>query len=54
MNLELPFEESDPTRIDAYLAEIDKELDTLFLEAVGGELERLRLQRLEAKDDEAA
>jgi hypothetical protein len=54
VNLELPFEESEPAVIDAYLAEIDRELDTLFMEAVGGELERLRLERLEAKDDAAA
>ena len=54
MNLELPFDETDPALFDTYLAEIDRELDTLFLEAVGGEMERLRLQRLEIVEDDAA
>lgn len=45
MNLDLPFADSDPAVLDAHLDEIDRELDALFLEAVGGELERLRLER---------
>ncbi len=47
MNLDLPFPESDPAVLDAYLDQIDRELDTLFMEAVGGEIERLRLERSE-------
>lgn len=57
MNLELPFVESDPadaSTLDAYLSEIDRTLDTLFMQAVGGELERLRLEHLQQADDTAA
>lgn len=54
MNLDLPFDETDSEALDACLAEIDRELDELFMKAVGGELERLRLERLEAQDDAAA
>jgi hypothetical protein len=54
VNLDLPFDEKDPEALDACLAEIDRELDELFLAAVGGELERLRLERLQAQDDAAA
>lgn len=54
LNLELPFDETEPAALDACLDEIDRELDVLFLEAVGGELERLRLERLQAEDDAAA
>jgi hypothetical protein len=50
VNLDLPFVESDPAVLDAYLEKIDRELDTLFIDAVGGELERLRLERAEAED----
>ena len=53
MNLELPFDETEPTVLDACLDQIDRELDVLFLEAVEGELERLRLERLRAPDDAA-
>ncbi len=45
MNLELPFVESDPAVLDKYLDQIDHELDALFMSAVGGELQRLRLER---------
>jgi hypothetical protein len=34
MNLELPFDQVEPDELDAYLDRIDRELDTLFLEAV--------------------
>ena len=54
MNLDLPFVETDPSVLDAYLAEIDCALDALFMEAVGGELERLRLEQLHAEDEAAA
>jgi hypothetical protein len=54
LNLELPFDETEPAALDACLDEIDRELDVLFLEAVGGELERLRLERLQGEDDAAA
>jgi hypothetical protein len=36
VNLTLPFDEVE---LDAYLAQIDRELDTLFLEAVAEALE---------------
>jgi hypothetical protein len=45
VNLDLPFVDTEPAVLDAYLDDIDRELDALFLEAVGGELERLRLER---------
>ncbi len=54
MNLHLPFGETEPSALDEYLAEIDRNLDVLFLEAVGGELQRLRIERLDAADDAAA
>ena len=54
MNLELPLNETDPAAFDACLDEIDRELDALFLDAVAGELERLRLARLEIVEDDAA
>lgn len=54
MNLELPFGEIEPSALDECLAEMDRNLDALFLDAVGGELERLRIERLGAADDEAA
>ena len=54
MNLDLPFVETDPCVLDAYLAEIDCTLDALFMEAVAGELERLQTERLGAEDDAAA
>jgi hypothetical protein len=41
VNLELPFVELAPSELDAYLAEIDRELDALFLEEVDGALELL-------------
>ncbi len=50
MNLELPFDETDPAALDARLAEIDRELDVLFLEAVEREQERLRREREAARD----
>ncbi len=56
-NLDLPFAGTDPSgssALDAYLSEIDRSLDALFMEAVGGELERLRLEHLEQGDDAAA
>jgi hypothetical protein len=55
--LELPFVEADSSHssaLDAYVSEIDRALDALFMEAVGGELERLRLARLEQADDAVA
>ena len=54
MNLDLPFDETDSEALEACLEEIDRELDSLFMQAVGGELERLRLERLESQDDAAA
>jgi hypothetical protein len=42
VNLELPFDDLPHPELDEYLARIDQELDTLFLDAVAGELERLR------------
>jgi hypothetical protein len=53
VNLELPFDETEPAVLDGHLAEIDRELDALFLDAVQGELERLRRER-EAPQDDAA
>lgn len=50
MNLDLPFPEADPAAsaaLDDCLAEIDRTLDSLFLEAVAGELERLRLEHVD-------
>ncbi len=54
MNLDLPFAETDPAALDAYLEDIDRQLDALFVDAVRGELERIRLERLEGDDDAAA
>ncbi len=54
VNLDLPFDETDPAVLDAYLDRIDDELDGLFLRAVAGELERLRLEKLDPPDDAAA
>ncbi len=56
MNLDLPFAESDPAALDKCLDEIDQELDALFMSAVGGELQRLRLERArqQSQDDAAA
>lgn len=54
MSLDLPYDELEPAVLDACLAEIDRELDALFMDAVGGELERLRLEREAAQDDAAA
>jgi hypothetical protein len=45
INLELPFDQIAPSELDAYLAEIDRELDALFLEEVGGTLELLQGER---------
>ncbi len=45
LNLDLPFVETDPAVLDAYLEDIDRKLDDLFLDAVRGEVERLRLER---------
>jgi hypothetical protein len=42
--LTLPFEVA-PSELDAYLAEIDRELDALFLCEVEGTVERLRAER---------
>ena len=42
MNLELPFDDVQSSELDPYLARIDQELDTLFLEEVEGTLELLR------------
>jgi hypothetical protein len=44
--LTLPFEVA-PSELDAYLAEIDRELDALFLCEVEGTVERLRAERAE-------
>lgn len=57
MNLELPFPEAEPSgasMLDPFLSEIDRSLDVLFMAAVGGELERLRLEHPERGDDAAA
>lgn len=54
MNLDLPFVVPEPSALDDYLAEIDRALDALFLDAVSGELARLRVERLEPADDAAA
>jgi hypothetical protein len=54
VNLDLPFVAPEPTVLDEYLAEIDRALDALFMEAVSGELDRLRVERLEPADDAAA
>jgi hypothetical protein len=53
VNLELPFDETDPAALDARIAEIDRELDALFIQAVEREQEKLRRER-EAKPDDAA
>lgn len=45
MNLELPFDELPPSELDAYLAQIDRELDALFLDEVGANLDQLRSTR---------
>jgi hypothetical protein len=45
VNLELPFEELAPSELDAYLAQIDRELDALFLEEVDGAFDLLRGER---------
>ncbi len=45
MNLELPFAESDTSALDEYLAEIDHELDALFLDEVNGVMQRIRTER---------
>jgi hypothetical protein len=44
VNLELPFDEPEPSELDEVLARIDRELDVLFLEAVSGALERRRAE----------
>lgn len=54
MNLDLPFDDTDPAELDAHLTKIDRELDALFLNEIEGELERLRQEREEKKDDAAA
>jgi hypothetical protein len=43
VNLELPFDEAASPELDEYLARIDRELDALFMEAVAGRLERIRV-----------
>jgi hypothetical protein len=53
VNLELPFAQDDAA-FDAYLAEIDRALDALFLDEVGSELERLQAERAAAGADEVA
>ncbi len=50
MNLELPFSESDSTDLDEYLAEIDRELDALFLDELDGVMQRIRTERDVAPD----
>jgi hypothetical protein len=54
VNLDLPIIKSDPDVLDGYLEDIDRKLDDLFLGAVCGEIERLRLERAAAEDDAAA
>ena len=55
MNLELPFvTDNEPSPLDEYLAEIDRELDALFLDEVDGVLEQLRAERSDAADGAAA
>jgi hypothetical protein len=41
VNLHLPFDQVPPDDLDAFLAEIDRELDQLFLDDVAGSLERI-------------
>jgi hypothetical protein len=43
--LTLPFPELAPSELDAFLAEIDRELDALFLAEIDGTVERLRADR---------
>lgn len=56
LNLDLPFEEDDPAALDECVAKIDRELDAVFLNAIEGEMERLRAERVEQieKKDSAA
>lgn len=54
MNLDLPFADPDPSELDEYLAAIDRELDTLFLDEVDGVMQRLRLDRDSAQDPAVA
>lgn len=54
MNLELPFAEHDDAALDEFLSEIDRALDALFMEEVGGELERLSAERAAAAGEAAA
>jgi hypothetical protein len=53
VNLELPFGDPEPSELDAYLAEIDHQLDTLFLEEIDAELDRITAER-DAPGDLAA
>ena len=53
MNTEIPFAERDDA-LDAYLAEIDRALDAIFLDEVDGVLQRIRVDREGAADDVAA
>jgi hypothetical protein len=41
----LPFPDLAPSELDAFLAEIDREVDALFLAEVDGTVERLRAGR---------
>ena len=45
MNLELPFAEMPPSELDALLADIDRELDALFLDEVDAHLEAQGAER---------
>lgn len=51
MNLDLPFDQLPPSELDEYLAQIDRELDALFLDDVA---ETLKVLRAEPPAEEAA
>ncbi len=53
MNLELPLAEPESSALDEYLADIDRELDALFLDEIDGVLQRIWADR-DAKPDVAA
>lgn len=54
MNLDLPFMEPERSALDEYLAAVDRELDSLFLDEVNGVLLQLRAERADAADDAVA
>jgi hypothetical protein len=50
VTLDLPFPEVPSDELDAYLAKIDEQLDTLFLDAVSEALQRLPVVEAPAAD----